>query len=143
MRTRLLELPQHGFPPSGQMSELIQPPDICSVAREQSVGAELFWCYGFHGDRRDLPEAACVLLIALCAEEPDFSRIEAWRRELAAELLLLPGGVFHGSASGSRGDLWLVLPAPSLAALDAAGPERRFSVEAFAGWLKADEKKKL
>jgi hypothetical protein len=85
-----------------------------------------------------------VLLIALCAEEPDAGLIEAWRRELASEERLLPGGRAGRSSRqspfGFRGELWLVLPAA--ASLEGGGSERRFSFETFAVWLEADARKK-
>jgi hypothetical protein len=144
IRQRLAELPHQGFPQSGQMSGVIQPPEICSVAREQSGGAELFWCYGFRGDRRDVPAAACVLLIALCPEEPEPGKIEAWRREAAKEQSLLLGtSSLHADKSASRGELWLVLPAKAIVGVGDSGPELRFSFETFAGWLGAGEQKKL
>ncbi len=148
VRQRLLDLPQRGFPPlegpAGDLTET-ELPDICSVSPEPSAAAELFWCYGFHGGRRDIPEAACVLLIALCAEEPPRAAVEAWRRDITREERLLPGGAagrtLPGNFLGFRGELWLVLPAA--APLEIGKGERRFSFESFARWLKTDERKKI
>ena len=146
IRQRILELPQRGFPPAGEPAgDQLYLPDICSVCPEPSGAAQLFWCYGFHDGRRDIPEAACVLLIALCAEEPAPAEIEAWRRELQKEERLLPGGAAGPTASkqslGFRGELWLVLPAMASLGIDA--PARRFPFEAFARWLETGEEKKF
>jgi len=145
IRQRILDLPQQGFPPAGEWAEQpLRPPDICSVCPETSSATQLFWCYGFQDGRRDVPEAACVLLIALCAEEPARAEIEAWRRELQREERLLPANTASRTAgersSGFRGELWLVLPA--MASQDSDPPTRRFSFEVFARWLETGEKKK-
>jgi hypothetical protein len=142
IRERILDLPQRGFPTTGKSAgDQLHPPDICSVCPEPSDGAQLFWCYGFHDGRRDVPEAACVLLIALCAEEPAPAVIEAWRRELKREERLLSGGTAGRTASkqntGFRGELWLVLPAMASQEIDASA--RRFSFEVFARWLEIQE----
>ena len=146
IRQRLRELPLRGFPPLGEPEAgTVEPPDVCSVSYEQSGTAELFWCYGFHGSRRDVPEAACVLLIVLCAEEPAPAEIETWRRELRKEERLLPGDAagrsIQANSFGVRGELWLVLPAFAL--LKPGGSERRFSFEAFAQWLETGKRKKF
>jgi hypothetical protein len=149
IRQRILILPHRGFPATGEsvtghLLPPVYPPDICSVCPEPSGAAQLFWCYGFHGGQRDVPEAACVLLIALCPEEPAPAEIEAWRRELRKEERLLPGGIagraVRESNRGFRGELWLVLPA--MASQDIDPLARRFSFEAFARWLEAGEEKK-
>lgn len=145
IRQRILDLPQRGFRATGgRGKDQIHLPDICSVCPEPSGAAELFWCYGFQDGRRDIPEAACVLLIALCAEEPPPAEIEAWRRELQKEERLLPWGsaghIARNHSLGSRGELWLVLPA--MASQDIDVPARRFSFEDFARWLAAGEEKK-
>jgi hypothetical protein len=145
IRQRILDLPHRGFPPAGEQGEdHLRSLDICSVCPESSGSAQLFWCYGFRDGRRDVQEAASVLLIALCAEEPAPSEIEAWRRELQNEERLLPG-VAAGhppreQGAAGRSELWLVLPAMALQA--AVAPARRFSLETFARWLEAGEQKK-
>ena len=138
IRQRLLALPQRGFPTDVEWTgQTYEPPEICSVALEPSKTAELFWCYGFYGGRRDAPEAACVLLIVLCRDEPAPAAMEAWRRQLENEEHLLPAGSSGapGPPSRSRREFWLV--APDGASLGTAGSERRVSLETFARWLEA------
>lgn len=138
IRPRLLTLPQRGFPTEvAWADEPYEPPDICSVAQEPSQTAELFWCYGFPGGRRDAPEGACVLLIVLCRDDPAPAEIAAWRRELENEERLLPAGSSRaqGKLGRSRRELWLVTPGGAF--VETAGAERRVSLETFARWLEA------
>lgn len=141
IRRRLLALPERGFPTDiAWTDETDESPEICSVAHELSRTAELFWCYGFRGGRRDAAQSACVVLIALCREEPTQAEIEAWRREVEnEERLLLPSNSPLGAAVGQpwrpRRELWLVLPRG--ASLRTTGSERRVSLETFARWLEA------
>ncbi|OFV94973.1 MAG: hypothetical protein A3H28_13080 [Acidobacteria bacterium RIFCSPLOWO2_02_FULL_61_28] len=135
IRQRLLELPQRGFPMDLEWSGgPVQPPEICAVSSEQSGNIELFWCYGFHGNRRDTPETACVLLIALCGEQPVPGEAEVWRRRLENEERLLPAGA-SGQPASSRRELWWVLPAGS--SMAGAASERCFPLETFTRWLGA------
>ena len=150
IRQRLLELPQRGFPADFEWAGgKVLPPEICAVSLERSGAGELFWCYGFHGNQRDSPEAACVLLIALCGDEPAPGQIEMWRRQLENEERLLPAwkpsGPLPKQPLGPRRELWLVLPAlrrfspgePAGVSPAGEGAERRFSVETFSRLLEA------
>jgi hypothetical protein len=138
VREGLLQLPESGFagalPASG---EPVRLPSICSMAREQTVGAELFWCYGFHGTRRDRPEAACLFLIALCHEEPLAKEVSRWSRRLEEEARKLPQvGVPDAPPSadlGPRSELWVVVP-PGVS-LKKAASERRMRWETLAQLL--------
>ena len=141
IRSRILALPQVGFPLIPEQDEPpFHAPEICSVALETGGGAELYWCYGFQEGRKDIPEAACVLLIALCTEEPTSAHIEEWKRELQREESRLPGASHRqrefGEKGGFRSDLWLVLP--SMVLQEPAIGVRRFSFEQLAQWLKIE-----
>jgi hypothetical protein len=146
VREKLLQLPESGFaePMSGS-GELVWLRSICSVATEQTPGAELFWCYGFHGNRRDRPEAACVFLIALCHEEPRAKEVGRWSRRLEEEARKLPqAGVAESPRSadlGLRSELWVVVP-PGVS-LKKVANERRMRWETLALLLvqKEDEER--
>ena len=138
VREGLLQLPESGFagalPASGEPGRL---PSVCSMASEQTTGAELFWCYGFHGSRRDRPEAACVFLIALCHEEPLTKEVSRWSRRLEEETRKLPqASVADAPPSadlGPRSELWVVVP-PGVS-LKKAANERRMRWETLAQLL--------
>jgi len=138
IRSRLLELSQTGLPEvwEGEGSPIF-PLRLCSISVESEDNAELFWCYGFHQDRRGSQEASCVLLIALCREAPTTSQIESWSRQLENEARLLPATSRSGGdpagGLGSRQQLWVVVP--SSASQAGVASERRFSWEALSRLL--------
>ena len=134
IRQRILDLPQAGFPEfftwEGQQIRL---PRIVSVAAESAATAELFWCYGFYGEKRESPEAAVVLLIAICEEAPSDGQLQRWQRQLESEArLIIPSGAASSAARkepGPRQEFWVAVP-PGVSVAPTVS-ERRFSWQAF------------
>jgi hypothetical protein len=116
-------------------------PSICSFASEQAETAELFWCYGFHGTRRDLPGAGCLLLIALCQQEPSAAQVEGWQRKLESERAASAPSreLSGGPQAGMQGlsELWVVVPPGS--SLNPVASELRLYWDDFVQLLAEDK----